>query len=121
MLDLLNSRKFWAAIVGLLAVCAEAFGKGFNQEELIGLLLIVVSYCVAVAINPGTNGSKLIETLKSRRFWAALIGIVVIITQVFDVKLPLSPENMIELAVVFSGYVIGVGLEGWKRSIAQLK
>jgi uncharacterized membrane protein len=121
MLALLDSRKFWAALVGVVAVIAEAYGKTFSQDELVGLILIVVSYMVAIAINPTVDGSKIAETLKSRRFWAALVGIVVLAANVFGLKLPLVPENMIEIALVLSGYIVSVGFEGkYKNEISAL-
>jgi uncharacterized protein YebE (UPF0316 family) len=121
MLALLDSRKFWAALVGVVAVIAEVYGKTFSQDELVGLILIVVSYMVAIAINPTVDGSKIAETLKSRRFWAALVGIVVLAANVFGLKLPLVPENMIEIALVLSGYIVSVGFEGkYKNEISAL-
>lgn len=111
MIDILTSRKFIAAFVGILAVVAEGLGRSFNTEELIGLLVVVVSYIIAVAVNPGIDGGKLAETLKSRRFWAAVVGILVMGVGVVGLKLPLSPDNMIEIAVVLGGYIVSVGVE----------
>lgn len=44
---LLVSRRFWAASIGLVAVvAADIFGTELNQEQLLGIITIVVAWIV---------------------------------------------------------------------------
>ena len=110
-MNIFKSRKFWAAIVGVIAVIAEAYGNGLDQEALIGLIMIVVSYITAIAINPDVAGDKIIDTFKSRRFWGALIGIFVILLKSFGIELPISQDNLVELSMLLSAFIVSTGLE----------
>lgn len=45
--SLLKSRRFWVSAVGLVSVVAsEAFGVELNQEQLIGVVTIVVAWVI---------------------------------------------------------------------------
>ena len=45
--SLVKSRRFWASAVGLAAVVASGlFGVGLNQEQLIGVVTIVVAWVI---------------------------------------------------------------------------
>ena len=44
---LVKSRRFWASAVGLVAVVAsDAFGVELNQEQLLGVVTIVVAWVI---------------------------------------------------------------------------
>jgi len=45
--SLLASRRFWVSTVGLVSVVAsEALGVELNQEQLIGIVTIVVTWVI---------------------------------------------------------------------------
>ena len=59
---LLRSRKFWAAIIGLLFVVIEALIPDFpiSQEQLTNLVYLLVAYILGVAIeDAGARSIKL--------------------------------------------------------------
>ena len=45
--SLLTSRRFWVSAVGLVAVCAsDVFGIELNQEQMVGIVTIVVAWVI---------------------------------------------------------------------------
>ena len=75
MKTLLTSRKFWMALIALTALTISAFLPGFelDQERAAGLAVIVVSYIIGVAVDPGPGGWR--GVIQSRKFGAALVGL----------------------------------------------
>jgi hypothetical protein len=55
--------------------------------------------------------NKLITLLKSRKFWAALIGLVLLIIKSFDDKFPLNDEEVTNMVYLLVAYIIGTGLD----------
>lgn len=114
MKTLLTSRNFWVAFLTLLAVSIGAFNPSFqlNVEEAASLAILAVAYLVGIALDPGPGGWR--SLLLSRKFWAALIGFVIVWLNAFNIALPfnLTPEQLISIAVVIGGYIAGVAVEG---------
>ena len=54
---------------------------------------------------------KLNSLLKSRKFWAAVGGIVVVIVKAFAPDLPLSDEQLGGIVILLASYIIGTGLD----------
>ena len=62
---------------------------------------------------------KIVELLKSRKFWAALIGLALIMIQPFAPNFPVSDPNaivdplvqLIGVAVVIGSYIVGTAIE----------
>lgn len=111
MKDLLQSRKFWTLVVALVILLVGVYVsqvEAINQGAVVSLVIVLVSYILGVAVDPGTGWRGV---LQSRKFWAALIGLVVIILSAFDVVLPIPPDNLIAIAVIFGGYIAGVAVE----------
>lgn len=45
--SLLTSRRFWVSAVGLVAVAAsDVFGIELNQEQMVGIVTIVVAWVI---------------------------------------------------------------------------
>jgi len=45
--SLLTSRRFWVSAVGLAAIVAsETFGITLNQEQIVGIVTIVVAWVI---------------------------------------------------------------------------
>jgi uncharacterized membrane protein YdjX (TVP38/TMEM64 family) len=114
---LVTSRKFWGALIALVVIVIAAFMPGFDldQEQVVSLAVIVVSYLVGTAIDPGPGGWK--GVILSRKFWAAVIGLVVIFLDAFHVIIPfqLSTEQLVSFVLVISGYIAGVAIEQPKK------
>jgi hypothetical protein len=112
--DLLTSRKFWALVIGLLVMLVGLFYPLFqlDQEQTIGLVIIVASYIMGVAVDPGPGGWR--GVVSSRKFWAAVVGLVLVFASAFGVKFPseVTPDLLIFLCVTIGTYISGVALEG---------
>jgi len=59
----LKSRKFWAAVIGILFVVLEAFYPDFpiSEEQLTNLIYLLIAYIMGVALDDagaGIGGSK---------------------------------------------------------------
>lgn len=55
---LLSSRKFWAALIGLILVVLRAFYPNFpvSEEQITNLIYVLVAYILGVAIEDGGRG-----------------------------------------------------------------
>jgi uncharacterized membrane protein len=113
MTSLFTSRKFYMALLALLVIVVAAFLPGFeiDTEAGAGFLIIIVSYLLGVAVDPGPGGWK--GVFQSRKFWAAVIGLLMLFLNAFNILLPfeLSPEQLISICVVIGGYITGVAFE----------
>ncbi len=106
MQTLLVSRKFWAAVLTLVVIVVAAFAPGFDldSEAAAGLAVIAVSYIIGVAVDPGPGGWR--GVIQSRKFYAAVLGFVVMFLQGFGLGLPfglpfgLTEAQLVEIAVI---------------------
>ena len=57
------------------------------------------------------NTSKWKLLLASRKFWAALIGLVFVRLQTWQPDFPLEAEQVTNLVAVLAAYILGVALE----------
>lgn len=55
--------------------------------------------------------SKLKLLLKSRKFWAAFIGLVLVILKAFKPDFPLEEEQLTAVVWVLVAYILGTGIE----------
>jgi len=113
MKNLLTSRKFWSLAIALLILLVGVFYPAFqiDEEQTIGLVIIAAMYILGVAVDPGPGGWR--GVLASRKFWAAAVGLLIIFTNAFGLKLPneITPEFMIYVCVIIGTYIGGVALE----------
>jgi len=62
--------------------------------------------------------SKLKQLLASRKFWAALIGLALIIIKTWQPDFPLSEDQLTGVVYVLVAYILGTGIEdGLSRNI----
>ncbi len=59
---------------------------------------------------------KFLVLLRSRKFWAALTGLVLVITRAFLPDFPLEDEQVISVVWVIAAYILGTGLEDGLRA-----
>jgi hypothetical protein len=55
--------------------------------------------------------TKLKLLLASRKFWAMLVGLAVLVVKAYHPDFPLSEEQLTGLVVVLVGYILGVAIE----------
>ncbi len=55
--------------------------------------------------------NKFIALLKSRKFWAALVGVALIIVKEYDPQFPLTEDQLTNLVYVVVAYIVGTSLE----------
>ena len=55
--------------------------------------------------------SKLKQLLGSRKFWAALIGLMLIILKVWKPDFPLDESQLTSVVYVLVAYILGTGIE----------
>jgi hypothetical protein len=69
---------------------------------------------------PEALPNKALALLKSRKFWAALIGLALIIIKGFRSDFPLTEDQLTGIVVVLVGYILGTAVEdsGAQRSIS---
>ena len=58
---------------------------------------------------------KLRELLKSRKFWAALVGLLFVILKGYAPGFPLSEEQVTALVALLASYIIGTGIEAGRK------
>lgn len=58
-----------------------------------------------------SNPNKFIRLLKSRKFWAAIAALVLVIIQAFIPDFPLDEEQVTKVGVVLVSYIIGTAIE----------
>lgn len=77
-----------------------------------------VQFVNAVEDGPAPQPGKLGMLLKSRKFWAAVIGLVMVAVKGFYPDLPLDEEAVQGLVLVLIAYITGTALEDGLRSRA---
>jgi len=111
--ELLTSRKFWVSILIILVLILSAWYPGFDMDTdaAAGLVVIAVAYIVGVAVDPGMPGWR--GVLQSRKFWAAVLGFLLMILDGFGLVLPfnMTLEQIVLVAVTLGGYIAGVSVE----------
>lgn len=60
--------------------------------------------------------SKLLQLLKSRKFWAALIGVVVMVVKEFVPDFPIGEEQLTSLVYLIVAYIAGTAIEDGLRA-----
>ena len=113
VVQLLTSRKFWIAVLILAVIIISAFNPNFEMDTdaAAGMVVVAVSYLLGVAFDPGVPGWR--GVLQSRKFWAAVLGFLVMVLNGFGLVLPfnLTTEQLVLVAVTIGGYIAGVSLE----------
>jgi len=114
MKDLFTSRKFWATLITLLVILVATISPGFDldPDQAAGFTIIIASYVIGVAVDPGPGGWR--GVVRSRKFWAAAIGLAILLLDAFHIGIPfgLTPEILISISVTIGAYIAGVAIEG---------
>ena len=65
---------------------------------------------------PAQPTSKLLGLLGSRKFWAAVVGLVLIVAKAYNPDLPVTEEQITSLVYVVIAYILGVAIEDGGRA-----
>jgi len=55
--------------------------------------------------------NKWMQLVKSRKFWAALVGLLLLVVKAFDEQFPLEEETTTNVVYLLVAYIIGTGIE----------
>ena len=66
--------------------------------------------------NGEAGPGKLLGLLGSRKFWAAVIGLGLIVAKAYKPDLPVSEEQVTSLVYVLVAYILGVAIEDGGRA-----
>lgn len=117
---ILTSRKFWALFLGILVVIVAQFLPNFtlDTEAGAGLAVIVCSYIVGVAVDPGPGGWR--GVLMSRKFWVALVGFVFLFLTGFQIIPPtwVTQDMLVEIAVMIGSLIAGFAIESKTKPLS---
>ncbi len=62
--------------------------------------------------------SKFLSLLRSRKFWAAVVGLALVIVRAYAPDFPLQEEQVTAVVWVIAAYILGTGLEDGLRARA---
>ncbi len=124
MQTILLSRKFWAALVGLALVILSAFLPGLPDlnTPLVELASLLSAYILGSAFeaNPLPAGQVLAGLLRSRKFWATLAGLIVILLRSLSPQFPLADEQITAIILTLAAYTFGTGLQDGLNQLKEV-
>lgn len=62
------------------------------------------------------NLKKLKNLLASRKFWAALIGLILLVIKAFKPDIPVTEEQATSIVYILMAYILGTAIEDNGRS-----
>jgi len=120
--ELLISRKFWSAIIGVVFVFVSEFVPSFpvTDTQVLEFVLIIAGYIGGVSLDPGAmGGNKFAQLMTSRKFWAAFLGIGFVFVQIYAPDFPIDESLALTLIGLVVAYITGSGLQD--RTLYNLK
>ncbi len=119
MQTLLLSRKFWAALIGLVLIVLTGFFPSLPDlsTPLVELASLLSAYILGSALenNPLPCGQALRNLLRSRKFWATLAGLGLVILRSALPDFPLADDQITAIILTLSAYTFGTGLQDGLR------
>lgn len=125
MTDLFKTRTFWLALITLVMLILGVFIQGYtlDVESAVGMAVIAAVYLISYSLNP--SGEGLAAMLMSRKFWAAVLGFLVLFLDSFHVfPNSLNVEATVGFVVLISGYMICLAIDpgnGWRKLLVSRK
>jgi hypothetical protein len=59
---------------------------------------------------------KLKQLLISRKFWAAAVGLALVVVKAYDPNFPLAEDQLTNLVYVIVAYIIGTAIEDIRKT-----
>jgi uncharacterized membrane protein YiaA len=115
VLELLKSRKFIALVLAIIVLVVQVWIPEFKLDEMgtAALAVVVIGYILAVALDPGQEKAKLKELVCSRKFWASLIALGIVICDGFNlwVRFGISKDQVFSVVSIITTFAFGTGLK----------
>jgi uncharacterized membrane protein YdjX (TVP38/TMEM64 family) len=116
MQTLVLSRKFWAAAVSLVLICLGAFIPRLPDlsQPVTDLAVLISAYICGTAIegkNPVPVEDALHSLIRSRKFWASLVGLAILLLRALVPDFPIPDEQISAIILTLSAYIFGTGLQ----------
>ncbi len=54
---------------------------------------------------------KLKELLTSRKFWAALVGLIIVVVKAFRPDFPITDQQITDVIYLLVAYIVGTGIQ----------
>jgi hypothetical protein len=54
--------------------------------------------------------NKFLSLVKSRKFWTAIVGVVIVVVHHLDANFPLSDQEVTNIVYLLVAYILGTGL-----------
>ena len=54
---------------------------------------------------------KLLELLRSRKFWAAVVGLAFVLIDAFVPSFPLTADQITDIVMILAAYILGSGVQ----------
>ena len=108
---LLSSRRFYLTIVGLLGLLLSGvFHLQLDQGALVGYVVVIGALIVGLGVDPGSGAW--LGLLVDQKFWTAVVGVIVVLTQAFHAALPfgLTQEQLMSICLALGGYITAAAI-----------
>lgn len=115
--QILKSRIFWAAMaaLGFLVINAVLPDFPFSEAQVSGVVVVLGAYMLGEAIeSAGTTsqaGTRLLDLVKSRKFWAAFAGVAGIFIKAYVPGFPFSEPELANLLYALAAFIVGAGIQ----------
>jgi len=63
--------------------------------------------------------SKILLVLKSRKFWACVVGIAVIVIKAYNPTFPIGEDQILTFVILIVSYILGTSIEDAGRALAN--
>lgn len=116
MKDLFKNRQFLALLTAVLFMVALVFFPDlpFSEEQSLAFVGLIAVYIVGEGLEGKRVLENAVQLLKSRKFLAAVAGLIVIVVQAYFPEFPVTADHLVELFSILGAVIFGSGFEAAK-------